>query len=79
MSDANTILREVKLERGRQDEKWGGPSHDDAHTVGDWARFIGQRVNELHSIPSAQRQRELLIEVAALAIAATEALDRLKP
>jgi hypothetical protein len=34
------IYNEIRAERANQNERWGGPPHDDAHTSGDWAEYI---------------------------------------
>lgn len=66
---STTILDEIVTERARQDAKWGGPAHDDQHTMGDFMRFIQQRTGPFPS-------RKDLIQIAALAVAAIESLDR---
>jgi len=63
------VLDEVRAERDRQDAKWGGPAHDDEHSMGDFMRFIQQRAGPCPS-------RKALIQIAALAVAATESFDR---
>ena len=75
------ILEEIVAERKHQDEKWGGPEHDDKHGIRDWLSFIvvylGKGVNR-----DAEWGRKLsisryaLIQVAALCVAAVEAFDR---
>ena len=64
------MLSEVAAERVRQDAKWGGPAHDDQHSMKDFCRFIEDRL--YGGCPS----REALIEVAALAVASIESIDR---
>jgi len=34
------IFKQIMIERKRQDEKWGGPDHDDNHSVRGWVYFI---------------------------------------
>lgn len=75
----SSIYEEIKQRRQYQDAKWGGPAHDDAHTPSDWWSLItaynrmafGRGINGL---PSAARDK--LLDVAALAVAAIEAIDR---
>ena len=67
---AHPVLREVADERARQDAKWGGPAHDDQHSVGDFAWFITTRTY------GRSPSRQVFVEVAALAVAAIESLDR---
>jgi hypothetical protein len=88
-----SVLFEVAKERGRQDAKWGGPAHDDSHTTKEFAGFIELRADRirvfLHVNPEAngntklayrgETPRSLLIEIAALAVAAVESIDRKQP
>lgn len=72
-------ITDVVIERIRQDEKWGGPVHDDLHPTYEfvqliedyagWARVMAQ-------MGSNDKARNRLIQVAALAIAAVESIDR---
>lgn len=76
---SNMVCSEVLEERARQDEKWGGPKHDDHHEVhsfvqliedyAGWARVMAQ-------MNSLDKARNRLIQVAALAVAAVERIDR---
>lgn len=75
-----SILREVAAERERQITKGYTPEHDDAHhgvvagTNSDLIRFMRKRLDlTLHSDGLIRRK---LVEVAALAVAAIEGLDR---
>lgn len=69
------IVIEVCRERARQDEKHGGPAHDDTHTLNDWRRYITVRLPTVHYVPNKENRKDL-IEIAALAVAAVESLDR---
>lgn len=73
------VLEAVEAERVRQDEKWGGPSHDDQHTSHDWVawivRYTGRSVT--YGAFDTLRFRSHMVKVAALAIAAIEWADRL--
>lgn len=75
-----SVIAEVVKERRRQDAKWGGPEHDDKHSPCDWHEMIcdyngwARRMIAMNS-PDEARQR--LIQVAALAVAAVERIDRL--
>jgi hypothetical protein len=74
-----SILAEIETERDRQDAKWGGAVHDDRHQVADFATFIRNYVGwaEQMAINGAQEKaRKRLVQVAALAVAAVESLDR---
>jgi Lar family restriction alleviation protein len=70
------VLSEVKAERKYQYAKWGGPEHDDKHCLWDWARFIVLRVPTFDALLQSDDPRKDLIEIAALAVAAIESLDR---
>ena len=72
------VLLEILTERARQDAQWGGPVYDDQHLVEDWVEIIGIQLASAgdageDSLPEARRR---LINVAAMAVAAVEALDR---
>ena len=68
--------REIAEERARQDAKWGGPAHDDTHTLFEWWGFIKERMVGRAFPGGAQRERQDLVEIAALAVAAVESFDR---
>lgn len=76
------ILRDIAVERARQDEKWGGPAHDDTHALADWSRWIQDRAQLVrnvdigHAALTRGATRRQLIEIAALAVAAVESFDR---
>lgn len=85
-------VKDVLEERIRQDELWGGPSHDDRHGPISWVAFIeehndkaraqleenGDHFGGHYYIDDAARERyrRRLVEVGALALAAIESLDR---
>lgn len=71
-----TVLKEVARERVRQELKWGGPAHDDTHSRADWIEFIDQRLAYPEKADQCSEYRRDMIEIAALAIAAVESLDR---
>lgn len=77
------ILGEVRLERQRQNNKWGGPKHDDKHVYREWPAFILEYAakamrddpqDEGYIEPANFRRR--MIQIAALAVAAVEYSDR---
>ncbi len=73
------LLAEVAAERRRQDAKWGGAEHDDHHTVAEWARLIQNYAGwaeVMAGMASHYKARNRLLQVAALALAAVQALDR---
>lgn len=74
-----TPLGEIAIERARQDDKWGGAAHDDQHTTADFVQLIQDyagwsRVMDGMNSPDKARRR--LIQVAALALAGVESIDR---
>ena len=71
------VLYEMQNERKRQDEKWGGPEHDDKHRAKDWALYRAKREHDiLDRSETARCNRDDLIEIAALAVAQIESMDR---
>ncbi len=69
--------REIQHERARQDQKWGGPGHDDQHTDHDWIVYLTKHLGKAVVWPFAPyRFRYQMIRVAALAVAAVEWVDR---
>lgn len=69
------IFKQINLERDYQDSKWGGPEHDDEHSIDEWADFIRMRCNELLA-QGDKDERQLLLEISALGVAALESLNR---
>lgn len=74
MAQLAAVLHEVWTERERQDIKWGGSDHDDEHSMDEWRQLIQGRIKR---VPLTRYDdRRLLIEVAALAVAAIQTLER---
>ncbi len=71
-----SIYTEIKEERSKQDDEWGGPGHDDGHTISDWAEFIRNHAYRAETAISISTARYQLVRVAALAVAGIEMLDR---
>lgn len=67
---------DIREERSRQDEKWGGPDHDDEHERDDWTYFIDDKMVYAEQAESDAEYRRRMIQIAALAVAAVESLDR---
>lgn len=77
-----TILNSIVDERVRQDEKWGEQNHSHAF----WTAILGEEFGEacqevcrLHDIPDYSDTTQLkkeLIQVAAVAVAWLEAMER---
>jgi hypothetical protein len=83
-----SISGEVREERERQDKKWGEQNHAPIIWIGILTEEVGEAAkagNEIHFHKSHQGElykgwlknyREELIQVAAVATAAVESLDR---
>ena len=69
------VLAAIVAERTRQDAEWGGPAHDDMREAVDWADMIKWQLGEMNRARGEEKERRL-IQVAALAVAAVEALRR---
>ena len=78
-SGNNNPLFEVERERARQVAKWGGAEHDDQHSTQYFAQMIidyAGWVRAMANMQSPGKARRRLIQIAALAIAAVESIDR---
>lgn len=76
--ELSAVYSDIKAERVRQDEQWGGPDHDDMHTREDWTWYRQKYEVMAWSCLDAHGEtaRMALIKIAALAVAQLEALDR---
>ena len=76
------ILQEIRRERDRQDVKYGWPDHDDGHYPGDWclilSKYLGSAAAETIDAEPDAAFRDNMIKIAAVAIAATQSLDRIQ-
>lgn len=72
------IFDEITAERANQDAEWGGPRHDDQHSLDDWCRYIDKQTTEAENAGETDLAgaRERFVKVAALAVAAIESIDR---
>ena len=73
------VLAQVKAERARQDQKWGGPAHDNTHTMLEWVNLIkayAQWSWVVLNLQNSDEARNKMIQVAALAVAVVEWMDR---
>lgn len=71
------IFEEVHKERAAQDLQWGGPMHDDSHSIEDWVGYIIKHASEAtHEGTRLRDFRRSMVRVASLAVAAIEACDR---
>ncbi len=76
------ILEEIRQERDRQDERYGGPDHDDNHYPGDWCliltKYLGRAAAATIDKEPDAMFRESMIKLAAVAVAASQSFDRIK-
>lgn len=78
MMSSETILEEVSEERARQIRKGYLASYDQGHHQNDWHRMIGDYTSwarQMANMGSPDNARKRYVQVAALAVAAVEALD----
>lgn len=68
-------VADVLRERESQDQKWGGPEHDDTETEENWQKYITEYANA-QGRAETYYFRTRMVKVAALAIAAIESHDR---
>jgi NTP pyrophosphatase (non-canonical NTP hydrolase) len=67
------VLDDVFKERQRQNKKWGEQSHD----PGTWLAILSEEIGEVsRGILGEPGLREELVQVAAVAVAWIENLDR---
>lgn len=70
------LLADIEDERRRQDAQWGGPEHDDEHSMYDWRNYIIKQMIAFENDIHGPTRRSRLIKIAALAVAALECIDR---
>jgi hypothetical protein len=80
---SHSVLAEVQRERERQAVELGyAVDHDDAHAPAAWiallARYVG-RAGDAGESGDRYAYRRRLVQVAAIATAAVESLDRVVP
>ena len=67
----------VRMERKRQDERWG-MAYDDKNTIIEWHANLNAQVQDLQRVVTDQQVRRQYVKIAALAVAAIESIDRSK-
>jgi NTP pyrophosphatase (non-canonical NTP hydrolase) len=80
----NSILEEIKSERQKQDVKWGEQNHNPIEWIAILTEEVGEASKaalEAHFRDPSQivDYRKELIQVAAVAVAMIESLDRNNP
>lgn len=88
----DAIVEEIKSERRIEDKEWGGSKHDDRHEPDKWCGLLrhqlrladraacslaADKVTGGEELSLIVGYREQLIKIAAVALAATESLDRI--
>lgn len=77
MIETKKIIKDINEERTKQDDKWGGPEHDNMHNSHDWVAFITKHLGKSVMWPwDGVKFRHQMVRVAALAIAAIAWYDR---
>lgn len=79
MSLTRSVLQDVENERIRQDAKWEGVFNDDDWNAFDWHEMIADYnswARRMMAMRSPDKARNRYVQVAALAVAAVEAIDR---
>jgi hypothetical protein len=75
----NRVLADVAAERQRQIMKWTETFNDDHWTPLDWHEMIADYngwARRMATMGSTEKARNRYIQIAALAVAAVEAIDR---
>lgn len=79
-ASAVRILLDVAYERARQLDRGFDAEHDDRQPLAHWAWLLARRANDLAApdlaAVSKDEPRRLLLEIATIAVAAVESLDR---
>ena len=73
------VIVDIINERARQDSKWGGQPSDDKHTPEKWVSLICDYAGwsrVLSGMGNYDKYRKRMVQVAALAVAAVQSLDR---
>lgn len=71
------VIAQIEAELSRASQKWGGPSSDDRLDRLTWLRLVDEhRIRATRHGTDADEYRHEMVVIAALAIAAIEALDR---
>jgi hypothetical protein len=78
MDGQTKVIAQVIQERRMQDRQWGGTEHDDKHFTSDWLRYIDHQIEKgcEEDADGSNNWRARYVKIAALAVAAVEAIDR---
>lgn len=78
-AETSKVLYQIAEERQRQDQKWGGPANDDQLDALDWHEMIADYnawARRMAAMGSLDKARNRYVQLAAIAVAAVEAIDR---
>ena len=78
-AETSKVLYQIAEERQRQDEKWGGSVNDDQWSALDWHEMLADYnawARRMASMGSLDKARNRYVQLAALAVAAVESIDR---
>lgn len=78
-NQTEAVLESVTKERDVQDRQWGGPAHDDSHNTLDFNDYIRDKLRKAAAAEPYWEQRRRYVQIAALAVAAIELIDRREP
>jgi len=70
------VMDEVRIERDRQDKKWGEQNHDDLYWLGILMEEVGEVAKAIIQHDHKEHIREEIIQTTAVAIAWLECMDR---
>ena len=68
-------LDEIRLERKKQDEKWGEQNHSPLYWISILVEEVGEAAKEVLENKHSNYRQEL-VQCAAVCVAAIESLDR---
>jgi hypothetical protein len=68
----------IRAERLRQDRQWGGPVHDDMHTIDEWLAFIEYQASAGYELDPHGRAASRFVKIGSLCRAARASQERLR-
>lgn len=77
------VFKDVLEERNQQMKEYGGADHDDKHVHADWLDMIDYQLGKYSAVNGTSKtihsgdERQQLVKIAALAVAAIESYDRI--
>jgi len=72
------VYVKIDQERDYQDERWGGKSHDETHTLGDWILLMEGRLADARTAFCKGQTADaihLVRQTTAIGVAALEVLE----